>query len=491
MKHDAIYSLILLGLVIIVFTVVLSHMIAQGQTDVVSGRDGLPMGPLVVHPGNSRYFTDGTGRAIYLTGSHTWASLQDIRWVRESSKYSDFSYSDYLSFLSRYKHNFFRLWVWEQAAWLSTVPGHPSFSPLPYPRTGPGNALDGKLKFDINRFDKAYFERLRSRVNAAREKGIYVAIMLFNGFSLEMKGHTEGGNPWRGHPFQQDNNINKINGDPDRRDDGKDVHTLRIPAITALQEAYVAKVIDTVHDLDNVFYEIANESHAQSTKWQYHMIDFIHSYETRMWGVRHPVLMTAQWPGGTNEALFESPAEAVCPNEAGGYKENPPEGNGRKIILSDTDHLWGVGGDYRWVWKTFLRGLNPIFMDPYNIASEFSVKKNDLELARNNMGYTLRLAKRINLATMTPQSGIASSTYCLADPGKAYLAYASGGRITMDLTNAPGHFGVEWLNPVTGKTKEGTPVAGGGSVAMVAPFTDDGILYLFNKQIAESAQRSR
>jgi hypothetical protein len=35
------------------------------------------MGPLRVHPDNPRYFTDGSGRAIYLTGSHTWANLQD------------------------------------------------------------------------------------------------------------------------------------------------------------------------------------------------------------------------------------------------------------------------------------------------------------------------------------------------------------------------------------------------------------------------------
>jgi len=35
-------------------------------------------GPLRRHPNNPRYFTDGSGRAIYLTGSHTWANLVDI-----------------------------------------------------------------------------------------------------------------------------------------------------------------------------------------------------------------------------------------------------------------------------------------------------------------------------------------------------------------------------------------------------------------------------
>lgn len=41
-------------------------------------------GPLRLHPTNPRYFTngtqhdDGTLRAMYLTGAHTWASLADI-----------------------------------------------------------------------------------------------------------------------------------------------------------------------------------------------------------------------------------------------------------------------------------------------------------------------------------------------------------------------------------------------------------------------------
>ncbi len=35
-------------------------------------------GQLKVHPSNPRYFTDGTGRIIYLTGSHTWSNFKDM-----------------------------------------------------------------------------------------------------------------------------------------------------------------------------------------------------------------------------------------------------------------------------------------------------------------------------------------------------------------------------------------------------------------------------
>src|SRR5262245_41454197 len=34
-------------------------------------------GPLRAHPNNPHYFTDGSGKALYLTGSHTWNTLQD------------------------------------------------------------------------------------------------------------------------------------------------------------------------------------------------------------------------------------------------------------------------------------------------------------------------------------------------------------------------------------------------------------------------------
>src|SRR5688572_29177714 len=34
-------------------------------------------GTLRVHKDNPRYFADDTGRAVYLTGSHTWSNLMD------------------------------------------------------------------------------------------------------------------------------------------------------------------------------------------------------------------------------------------------------------------------------------------------------------------------------------------------------------------------------------------------------------------------------
>ena len=46
-------------------------------------------GPLRVHPTNPRYFTDGSGQAVFLTGSHTWGNLQDYTYAELPSPTND------------------------------------------------------------------------------------------------------------------------------------------------------------------------------------------------------------------------------------------------------------------------------------------------------------------------------------------------------------------------------------------------------------------
>jgi len=49
--------------------------------------------------------------------------------------------------------------------------------------------------------------------------------------------------------------------------------------------------------------------------------------------------------------------------------------------------------------------------------------KVDVDAIRRSMGETLAWAERIHLATMEPHGEMASSTYCLADPGNEYLVF--------------------------------------------------------------------
>src|SRR6266542_1895544 len=165
-------------------------------------------GPLRVHPTNPRYFTDGSGKAIYLTGFEYEDALRD-----DGTPVPDaMEYGDFLALTAQYHANFVRLWRWSELVRYGYADGAPyATSFIPWARTGPGLALEGRPKFDLTRFDQSYFDRLRSRVVAARERGIYVSIMLFEGHALRFSRP-----PWRwdGHPFNISNNINGIDGDP-------------------------------------------------------------------------------------------------------------------------------------------------------------------------------------------------------------------------------------------------------------------------------------
>ncbi|MBN1669815.1 MAG: DUF4038 domain-containing protein [Kiritimatiellae bacterium] len=466
-------------------------MPAQGK-----GREEAFNGPLRVDPRNGRYFTDNTGEPVYLTGSHTWANLQELKADLEAS---DFDFAAHLQWLKGYGHNVTRLWAWEQAAWTPATEKKVLFYPHAWPRTGPGSALDGLPKFDLTHLNEAYFTRLRERVVQAAAHGLYVMVMLFQGFSISPKRKKwpeAWTGPWPGHPFNRANNISGIDGDPKREGHGRLTHTLEIPAIVALQERYVRKVVDTLNDLDNVLFEIGNECHAASTDWQYHMIRLIREHEAGT-PKQHPLVMTFQWDGvdcGTNRALFDSPADAVSLGGEGGtdWKEklmnDPPPADGTKVSLLDTDHFFGTGGDRKWVWKSFCRGHNPIFMDPIGPqpgnggALPNPNDKPEYETARRAMGQTLELARRVDLAAMAPHSRLSSTRYCLAN-GQAeraeYIVYApDAGPVTVDLSSARGRILTEWIDPVEGRVSPGGELAGGAEREVRAPFESDAVLHL-------------
>jgi hypothetical protein len=446
-----------------------------------------------VHSGNPRYFSDGRGKAIYLTGWNNGRELQDNAWTDYNHKPTITDYPNFLKSLKQHNHNYMRMWVVEHTQ--HTPEDTVLTSPMPYLRTGPGNANDGQPKFNLYRFNEAYFDRLRSRVIAAREEGIYVSIMLFQGWSVDRKeSYGVSRNSWPYHPFHAMNNVNDVSGDFDGNGQGEEVHTLRNSTITAVQEAYVKKVIDTVNDLDNVLYEIANEGGAYSKDWQYHMIRFIKAYQAEN-PKQHPVGITAG--SLSNSVLALSPADWISPGAPmwsdphDPWIDDPPSADGTKVSITDTDHIVGarfltanlvVG--IRWVWKSFMRGHNPSLLARLTTAlggaPEDALRDNaNFELIRKTLGYARGYSEKVDLASMVPRRDLASSGYALVNPGVEYLVYLAAAReVTVDLSDSSATFNVEWGNTINGDTAKGITVTGGNSRKFTAPYDSDSILYL-------------
>jgi hypothetical protein len=246
-----------------------------------------------------------------------------------------------------------------------------------------------------------------------------------------------------------------------------------------------------------------------STRWQNWVIDVLKAYETEQGYDRHPVGMTMQFPVAdqtkVNDPLYNSRADWISPGYddeifAGGghpaapgspgsrWFEDPPEADGRKVVITDTDHYAPGQGDALWAWKSFLRGHHPILMDFGLIgglapseASPGEPSYQTFEPAREAMGDTRRYAERMALIDMAPGGQLSSTRYVLANPGQEYLVLQPvEAAEPFTVTMKAGTYAVEWHSVATRETKTASPltVEKDGTALFQAPFAGPAVLYL-------------
>ena len=451
-------------------------MFDVSEAGLVGAVDRSTMGPLVACTDNPRYFADARGRPVYLSGCHTWAVVQD---GGPELPPEPMDWPSFLASIVEYGHTFTRLWTWEHPRWASWWKGDYHFAPVPWARVGPELARDGGPKFDLERTDEEWLARLRNRVSTALDAGVYVSVMLFQGWSAGPKPDpwTDCDNPWISHPFHHDNNVNGIDGSPDDEQGYDRVHTLADKNVVALQERHVKTVIDAVNEFPNVLYEIGNEHDGtpENTSWQYHMIDLVHEYELSTKPFQHPVYMSAQWPYPRNQDLLTCPAEAIVPFAWRGpgderWEYEPPSANVGKVVFLDTDHLWGVGGNVDWVWRSFMRGYQPLYMDPWGYDHMDPLAPTGREDVRKALGAACRLAAELDLAQMLPRPDIVSTGFALYDGAhKAVVYQPYEDRLCLNLGRSLEGASVEWRDLVDDGKRAPGSVRISGNAGLIDP----------------------
>ena len=436
--------------------------------------------PLTVHPTNPRYFTDGSGKAIYMTGSHTWFLIQtDPPMQQTDNSYQHME--DYLDWVQSFGHNYLRIWA---NFHYSDTPPHP------WQRTGPGTVCnggcDGGLKADMTKFNQSYFDMLRQRVLQVTSRGMYVSVLIF-GSGVGIKDSSI----WAEDFWNPNNNVNPELAAAFSTTNGNSFYTSNAAAMN-IQKLLAAKMIDTLNDQDNIIWEVINEGQLpEGEAWQNSMMNYIRSYEAAKLK-QHLILMSGCGCNPGN-VLFNSNADCISPDGVGSYSfsEGADPDYTDKIIIADTDHVGGFSDPaeadiYRkWVWRAFTRGAHTIFMDSYDSYVEINGEVwNDGSInhvfdgVRTNMGYTKNYADRMDLNTVFPHDELSSTAFCLANPGQEYLAYQpSSGSFTVNLQ--AGTYNYEWFNPSSGTVAgTGTVTASGGSKTFTPPFSGDAVLYL-------------
>ena len=116
----------------------------------------------------------------------------------------------------------------------------------PWVRSSQDGYAGGGNKFDLSRWNQAYFDRLHDFLEEASKRGIVVEISLFSS--------QYGEEQWKLSPFHPGNNVNQT-----REIDWKRTHTLDNGSILDWQEKYTRKLVAAAAGFDNVIFEIQNE----------------------------------------------------------------------------------------------------------------------------------------------------------------------------------------------------------------------------------------
>src|SRR5262249_35492328 len=111
----------------------------------------------------------------------------------------------------------------------------------PWARSDQEGYAGGGNKFDLARWNEAYFERFRSFVAEAARRGIIVEVNLFCPMYEEAQ--------WRLSPFNTANNVNGVENIA-----RTNVYTLdRNDGLLEVQERMVRKFVEELKDFDNVY----------------------------------------------------------------------------------------------------------------------------------------------------------------------------------------------------------------------------------------------
>ena len=178
------------------------------------------------------------------------------------------------------------------------------------------------------------------------------------------------------------------------------------------------------------------------------------------------------------------------------WYDNPPAANGKKVVITDTDHYAPGKGDALWAWKSFLRGHHPILMDfgivagvnpPHPAVGAPGVPPYaTFEAARYAMGDTLQYAQKMNLIKMEPRGDLSSTGFALANPRNEYLVLQPNDNTDpFTLTLESGTYRVEWFSVNSRETTNGESmvVKNDGDFRFLSTFTNAGPAVLYLKRV--------
>ncbi|MBI1373951.1 MAG: hypothetical protein GC159_14605 [Phycisphaera sp.] len=426
--------------------------------------------PLALHPDNPHYFLFRGRPTVLITSAEHYGAVLNL----------DFDYTRYLDTLAADGLNLTRTFtgVYCEPPGAFNIEGN-TLAPqrdrfiTPWARTD-----DGK-RWDLTKWNDAYFARLRDFMTQASKRGVVVELNLFCPFYKD--------DMYRLSPQNPANNTQGVG--PRNREQ---VYTLdKHAGLLAVHEALVRKIVAELAGFDNLYYEVCNEPYfgGVTMDWQRRIADVITDAEKAL---PHRHLISMNIANGRAKVSDPHPAVSIF----NFHYTSPPDAVDMNYALNkvigenETGFKGTADTHYRMeAWQFLLNGGGLYNNLDYSFTAgheDGTFRYHDKQPGcgspafRKQIGTLAKFIGGFDVVKMRPTRGFVKdppkglAAYALAEAGRQYAVYLFGDRpeiLTLDLP--AGQYRVTWTDPVTGvKTDGGTlgvTDAGTGRASMKTP----------------------
>ncbi|HTG45907.1 MAG TPA: hypothetical protein VK633_15415 [Verrucomicrobiae bacterium] len=454
--------------------------------------------PLALHPENPHYFIYENKPAIIITSGEHYGAVLNL----------DFDYGKYLEELASKKLNntrtFTGAYVEPQGAFniaRNTLAPAPNRFICPWVRSDAPGYANGGNKFDLTRWDEAYFKRLRDFLAQAGRRGVIVEMNLFCPFYEESQ--------WRISPQNAANNVNGVG-----RIGRTNAYTLdKNGGLIAIQEAMVKKIVTELNGFDNLYYEICNEAYfgGVTLDWQHHIAETIVATEKAL-PKKH--LISRNVANGSAKVDQPHPEISIFNFHYAAPPETVPLNYGLNKVLGDNEtgfrgtndlpyrsEAWGFllagGGLYNNLDYSFVVGHEDgTFAYPASQPGGGNPKFREQLRTLRDFLYCFDFV-HMQPGTNVIKAGLPAGArgYVLKEKDSAYAIYIGPAprkkgeadlparTVELQLAIPNGQYTAEWLDPVSGRFEPKVGVAvKNGTVTLKSPSYKEDIALALRKE---------
>lgn len=434
--------------------------------------------PISLHPQNPHYFLFRGKPTVLITSAEHYGAVLNL----------DF---DYVPYLDELRANGFNLTRTFTGAYVedptsfnitnNTLAPKPGRLICPWARSSEPGYANGGNKFDLTKWDDAYFKRLKDFVRQAGRRGVVVELVLFCPYY--------GDREWALSPLNARNNVNGI-GNVHRTE----VLTMKHKNLVSVQEAMVRKIVTELNEFDNLYYEICNEPYfgGVTLEWQEHIAKVIHETENSL---PNKHLIAQNIANGSVKIEKPNPLVSIF----NFHYSNPPDSVAlnyhlNRVIAFDETGFKGIQDrPYRTDgWEFIIAGGGVYNNLDYSFTT--SHEKGTFVLPESQPGgggpelrKQLKILKdfinSFDFIRMKPDNSVikggvpnGATARAIVEHGRAYAIYIKEGTQANLVVELPkGTYRAEWLNPRTGQIEKSERLqhAGGNATLPSPQYSED------------------